>query len=1643
MTTVRRNWSIEQTGLPNPEGLSQLGITAAQVTAGRWDPQWDPLTIVHGDFQTPALNIPGVKNIEPGWSHHGGGGGGHVDPDFGNYYLELDQGNRSRTHNRLYVPQQAESITFDLWRSVTSTDDSFQVKLGDTVLATFALNQRDVDFRRVRAPIPAALTNQAHTLRLEIVQGGSNVESEVRIDNVRFNEPLNDDGVADGMTELGRWLRQLDRHGVLDQKLPLIDTSPREALAIADAVNRGVIQPTLKYLDENEVPSTWEELAQRIKQNLIEAGPADVRINPASVTVGVYDNPDGGEVRIDLVVEADRRLEDVPLNLGADAEQQDIRLAATATVDVDATLNFGFSFGYQLAKGLAPADAFFVRGGDLTSSLDVHSSNLGLTASVGFLDVGICNGTVNLDADLAVQFPLHNVTAAELASEPIDSLVTVQTSTAALNVMLPTCVTVGGYAVAGEAKINLVDADLFAAPGPALTTEGFGELLNFRNLDPRLVLGLLKQLHGWLGNFEGRSLGEIPVPFLKGVDFADVSELDDAFEDLLAQLEGPDGEPTFTSVQELGQRLLGGLGFDYNPITDELSYRLEFTQQADPTTVELDFQQDFGSLADLTTSSTASLQGSSTLELTFGIDLSPLPPDTTPDDPTDDGTFDKRFFIKDVTLSGDAQLAASDIDAAARFGFLSVEVASGSGSANGEVTVELIDPKTVSDDGRIDLFELWGGLSALETLATVDLSGSANFLLPLRVAEDFLGELHPDNPAVTIAWPDITSAATLVVTPNADMQALLDYEHLTFQFVIQKLREVESFIDEKIEQRDNPNALLNRKLPLVNKSVNDLVDLSDKFGEQIDKLEENEAETIQKVKDKLEEIFDDDPDDGEKKERVKSKDRSFDLELDFERTINKELPFDFDLQALVDELPANSPAKASLAGVANILDAGGVGTLLTELGVMIHLVAGIDVTAATAPFLYVYDDAQAQLEAKVAGDDLLFRAAVGPLGIYVGAPANEADVWLDGGLPSDRTKPFASRSPAVFTVELQDKPETSLVPQRYRFSELNIGLIEADLTGKAAANLPLYFPSQSAPLGGTTADNGPNGTPDGVPDNVLKAQVDLGGLVDQVPNSVSIVTPNINGEFGLIDLLANLGVVVEGLDLLLAGLQAGFDQQLFGKPLPLVGDQLKDAAAFLGLMREEFVAPLKDRLASQPAFDVLQQEIFAGLGPEGLNLLGDLDGDTDVDRDDVRVTIVRDASNQADRVQYDLRLHRRTEILSEGLGFDIGLPQLGLEVDGAVVVGLGFDFLFKFGVDRDAGFYFDTAAANELKIEVDARVPDLNATGRLAFLQLDVTDNAADPTHFTGTFTANVSDPNGDGRLTLTELASGPSFSQIVQGRLTAEAEVNLDLVASFGGSANFPSIAADFQLDWNFNSADTGAPAASFGDQPQIRFENVQLDVGSFFSRFATPILGKVQTVLKPIQPVIDILTTPLPVISDLLGEETTMVDLIELLYPDSELGFIEALAQTIDVINSIPTGSAIMLNLGRFEIGGDLRNPAVTPLVAAAQPATQQQIEGQLGTAEKRILDQDPRNRPRRHSVSDSDRPAVGVRSVRRPGCGLVCLCGAHAQGRFDLQPVVWSFDTSDSFVRPPHGQHWRERRLHLWLRHFRPAAVFRRRG
>ena len=302
-------------------------------------------------------------------------------------------------------------------------------------------------------------------------------------------------------------------------------------------------------------------------------------------------------------------------------------------------------------------------------------------------------------------------------------------------------------------------------------------------------------------------------------------------------------------------------------------------------------------------------------------------------------------------------------------------------------------------------------------------------------------------------------------------------------------------------------------------------------------------------------------------------------------------------------------------------------------------------------------------------------------------------------------------------------------------------------------------------------------------------------------------------------------------------------------------------------------------------------------------------------------------------------------------GFDIGIPGLGLSGDLRLRGDINWRFDLGFGISKDDGFYFKTnpaggdpevfLGATMLLSEPGTAAPShLEAT--LGFLRVIAVDGdpalacstpagrssaagctpgtSGDGTardaksRFTVGFEVDVSDPNADGRLTFTELSQAQSFTDILDFKLGATADVNLHLQTLLLNDASLPRVFADLHLDWTWNIlpgagstpedvGTAGTAACTIGSGPsclKLSVDDIYFDAGSFISKFLIPTLKDVQRYTKPLDPVIKVLTTPIPVLSDLSGSPVTLLTLVETFGPkDPRLELVIYLVKIIDFVN------------------------------------------------------------------------------------------------------------------------------------------------
>jgi Ca2+-binding RTX toxin-like protein len=414
--------------------------------------------------------------------------------------------------------------------------------------------------------------------------------------------------------------------------------------------------------------------------------------------------------------------------------------------------------------------------------------------------------------------------------------------------------------------------------------------------------------------------------------------------------------------------------------------------------------------------------------------------------------------------------------------------------------------------------------------------------------------------------------------------------------------------------------------------------------------------------------------------------------------------------------------------------------------------------------------------------------------------------------------------------------------------------------------------------------------------------------VDGVSTPIEAATPPVN----------NLGVLASSVTPLLSAIRAELASQVLNN-LPLLDNLNLQTYVnqFIGSTLEQALTSELNQITTQSTANV-QQALFNALN--GLGLLQDL-GTNGVGSEDVQVT------ETADRIEFQFKIGQVFKP-SLTLSDNLGLPNLGLDLNGGITSDLNLGLTVGFGVDDsdqpNEAFFVNTGITNEFQVGLNSQFKDINnqplsLDGTLGFLKLNATDNGS---NFTANFAGDLTGLGTGGFVKSLNLNS----LEIVNPALEANADLKLKLLTSL--NAALPSIGADLNLTGLKYNSTTPVTSA-----PTVAFDNVYLDAGSFFSGFIKDVFGSIQTVTKPFEPIIETLKTELPLLN------LSLIDLATLLSePGSPLGtgtispetldFLEFIVEVVAVIDSIPTNAGnLKLDLGNFNLGGtDIRNTNVT---------------------------------------------------------------------------------------------------------------------
>ncbi len=435
-------------------------------------------------------------------------------------------------------------------------------------------------------------------------------------------------------------------------------------------------------------------------------------------------------------------------------------------------------------------------------------------------------------------------------------------------------------------------------------------------------------------------------------------------------------------------------------------------------------------------------------------------------------------------------------------------------------------------------------------------------------------------------------------------------------------------------------------------------------------------------------------------------------------------------------------------------------------------------------------------------------------------------------------------------------------------------------------------------------------------------------------------------------LAADLSIVDEGFQgEYFNDLQRVINTNVLSVPTPFIGDALAEEIGSSSAS-SQFVAAVGQKLESvsldgHVTIANVKSQVSSALdvSPDAITVAG-RDGDRDI-RFEVTLSQV-----QSYQRAVDLNL----------VGADPEIELL-LGTEDQVDLDLSWEYKLAFGVREDnqgnSVFYFDSSASDDLSLDYTASIRDDFDTGKgrvgVFVAELGAGDS---PSRYVGSYSLDLG-MNQDGTPTVT-------------GSLVGSGAANLAIDASFfptflpQGSAGLINLGvmADGVVTYETNLVFADGTVDATANRVTVGFENVRLDLGKLYHDFVDPLITNVQNNLKPIKPVVDFLTKPLPVVSDLyeLAGQGSFTALTLAGY-----GANHPVTKTINVIDAILDYRGLPGAEGQSEeplFSFEVSKHGVDPKTAADRAETVRENLEKLDRGELRLELADKHKNPEKHA-------------------------------------------------------------------------------
>ncbi|MHB1423146.1 MAG: hypothetical protein ACYC3I_08120 [Gemmataceae bacterium] len=289
--------------------------------------------------------------------------------------------------------------------------------------------------------------------------------------------------------------------------------------------------------------------------------------------------------------------------------------------------------------------------------------------------------------------------------------------------------------------------------------------------------------------------------------------------------------------------------------------------------------------------------------------------------------------------------------------------------------------------------------------------------------------------------------------------------------------------------------------------------------------------------------------------------------------------------------------------------------------------------------------------------------------------------------------------------------------------------------------------------------------------------------------------------------------------------------------------------------------------------------------------------------------------SQVSASEWEIQIKNAPAITINNLDFATGLPglsKLNFSLPQSVTATINYGANFFFTVDSSGDAVLDaTQNSNStplVQMDVSAQLNPSTGTIQIGSGNINLIPG--------GTASLNVPvkfnvDPSL-GSVSASDAGQIANKTQITIDP-SASANINLSLATNVGSSGQFqlPTLTLGLGLTWDLASNSTGDDQGPFngtnyGQAPTL---NLSLTVDtSSLGNFLSPLVGKLDAYLEPLQNVVNFFFQPIPVLSDVLGGSVTAIDILK------DSGQASGLVDLLNAVNDILNFSQDLNQLDQY---------------------------------------------------------------------------------------------------------------------------------